>query len=150
MISDELVTIFFETIATIDLNMFATNYLKWMISGFITTFFIVLVWYGRSVIMNRIIHIKLKELRNQGKDEEVPDDLFTQNKLCLIGLVSTKDHVAFVSYPEQRREYKLFDINETRKRKKRSGFSLVEKNLSVEQVLEARKHQLKVRKGQLG
>jgi hypothetical protein len=38
--------------------------------------------------------------------EEVPDHLFTQNKLKRMGLVPTEEHVAFVVYPEQGREYK--------------------------------------------
>jgi hypothetical protein len=82
--------------------------------------------------------------------EEVPDHLFTQNKLNRMGLATTSEHVAFVVYPEQKREYKLFDINHTRKRKQQKGFSLVVKDISVEEVLEKRRHELKVRKSQLG
>lgn len=81
--------------------------------------------------------------------EEVPDHLFTQNKLNRMGLATTSEHVAYVSYPEQKREYKLYDINNTRKRKKQKGFSLVEKDLTVEQVLKERKHELEVRKRRL-
>ncbi|MGD6844696.1 hypothetical protein ACQCVH_19560 [Bacillus infantis] len=82
--------------------------------------------------------------------EEVPDHLFTQNKLNRMGLTTTSEHAAYVSYPEQKREYKLFDINNTRKRKQQKGFSLVEKELTVDQVLEERKRELVVRKNQLG
>jgi hypothetical protein len=81
--------------------------------------------------------------------EEVPDHLFTQNKLNRVGLATTSEHVAYVFYPEQKREYKLFDINNTRKRKQQKGLSLVEKDLTVEQVLEERKRELEVRKSQL-
>ncbi|KAA9012283.1 hypothetical protein [Niallia endozanthoxylica] len=49
--------------------------------------------------------------------EEVPDNLFTQNRLNQMGLTPTSEHVAFVIYPEQKREYKLFDVSNTRKRK---------------------------------
>lgn len=82
--------------------------------------------------------------------EGVPDNLFSHNKLTRMGLAPTSEHVALVSYPEQKREYKLFDINNTRKRKKQQGFSLVEKDLTVEQILGERKCELEVRKGQLG
>lgn len=82
--------------------------------------------------------------------EEVPNHLFTQNKLNRMGLAATSEHVAYVSYPEQKREYKLFDINNTRERKKQKGLSLVVKDFTVEQVLEERKHELEVRKSQLG
>lgn len=80
--------------------------------------------------------------------EEVPDHLFTQNKLNRMGLAPTSDHVALVLYPEQKREFKLFDLNYTRKRKKQQGFSLVIKDLTVEQVLEERKREIEVRKSQ--
>lgn len=82
--------------------------------------------------------------------EEVPDHFFTQNKLSKMGLATTVEHVAYVSYPEQKREYKLFDINYTRKRKKQKGISLVVKDMTVEEVLKERKHELEVRKSQLG
>lgn len=90
------------------------------------------------------------EALNRYLPEEVPDNLFTQNKLNRMGLAPTSDHVALVSYPEQKREYKLYDLNYTRKRKKQQGFSLVVKDLTVEQVLEERKRELEVRKSQLG
>ncbi|TYS51154.1 hypothetical protein [Bacillus infantis] len=82
--------------------------------------------------------------------EKVPDHLFTQNKLNRMGLTTTSEHVAYVSYPEQKREYKLFDINNTRKRKQQKGFSLGEKDLTVEKILEERKRELDVRRSQLG
>lgn len=82
--------------------------------------------------------------------EEVPDHLFTQNKLSKMGLATTAESVAYVSYPEQKREYKLFDINHTRKRKQQKGFSLVVKDMTVEEVLKERRHELEVRKSQIG
>jgi hypothetical protein len=82
--------------------------------------------------------------------EEVPDHLFTKNRLSRMGLVPTQEHVAFVSYPEQKREYKLYDIVATRKPKRQNGLSLVIKDLTVEQVLQERKHELEVRKNQFG
>jgi hypothetical protein len=82
--------------------------------------------------------------------EEVPDHLFTRNKLNMMGLAATADHVAYVVYPEQKREYKLYDISNTRKRKQQKGFSFVLKNMTVEEVLAERKRELEVRKSQLG
>lgn len=82
--------------------------------------------------------------------EEVPNYLFTQNKLSRMGLAATEGHVAYVRYPEQKREYKLYDIKATRERKKQKGFSLVIKDMTVEEVLAERKRELEVRKSQLG
>lgn len=80
--------------------------------------------------------------------EDVPDHLFTHNKLNKMGLVTTSVHDAYVLYPEQKNEYKLFDICKTRERKKQKGFSLVVKDMPVEQVLAERKWELEVRKEQ--
>jgi hypothetical protein len=82
--------------------------------------------------------------------EEVPNNLFTQNRLSRMGLSPTSDHIAYVVYPEQKREYKLYSIDKTRTPKRQKGLSLVEKDLTVEQVLAERKRELAVRKGQLG
>ncbi|OAB41777.1 hypothetical protein PBAT_20545 [Paenibacillus antarcticus] len=82
--------------------------------------------------------------------EEVPDHLFTQSRLSRMGLASTGEHVAFVLYPEQRQQYKLFDIDGTKKRKQQKGLSLVQKDATVEQILAERKHEIEVRKSQLG
>jgi hypothetical protein len=82
--------------------------------------------------------------------EEVPDHLFTQTKLNMMGLAANADHVAFVVYPEQKNEFKLYDIYATRERKKQKGFSLVMKDMTIDEVLAERKHELKVRKNQLG
>ncbi|MMZ70205.1 hypothetical protein D1872_331960 [compost metagenome] len=68
----------------------------------------------------------------------------------MMGLAATADHVAYVMYPEQKREFKLYDINVTRRRKQQKGFSLVNKDMTVEEVLEERKRELEVRKSQLG
>lgn len=80
----------------------------------------------------------------------MPDHLFTQNKLSRMGLAATEAHVAYVRYPEQNREYKLYDIKATKERRKQKGFSLVIKDMTVEEVLAERKHELEVRKSQLG
>jgi hypothetical protein len=81
--------------------------------------------------------------------EEVPNNLFTQNKLSRMGLSPINDHIAYVVYPEQKREYKLYSIDKTRKPNRQKGLSLVEKDLTVEQVLEERKRELEVRRAQL-
>lgn len=82
--------------------------------------------------------------------EEVPDHLFTQSRLSKMGLAPSTDHAAFVVYPEQRQKFKLYDINATRQRKQQKGFSLVQKDATVEQILAERKRELEVRKAQLG
>lgn len=82
--------------------------------------------------------------------EEVPDHLFTQSRLSRMGLAPTAEHVAYVIYPEQRQQFKLFDISATRKRKQQKGLSGMIKNLSVEEVLAERRRELEVRKSQLG
>lgn len=82
--------------------------------------------------------------------EEVPGHLFTQSRLSRMGLAPTEGHVAFVLYPEQRRQYKLFNIDGTKKRKQQKGLSLVQKDATIEQILAEREHEMKVRKSQLG
>jgi len=82
--------------------------------------------------------------------EEVPDHLFTQSRLSKMGLAPTGEHAAFVFYPEQHQKFKLYDISATRRRKQQKGFSLVQKNATVEQILAERKHELDVRRIQLG
>lgn len=82
--------------------------------------------------------------------EEVPDHLFTQSRLSRMGLAPTAEHVAYVVYSEQRQQFKLYDINATRRRKQQKGFSLVQKDATVEQILAERKHEIEVRKNQLG
>lgn len=57
--------------------------------------------------------------------DEVPDHLFTQSRLNRMGLVPTAEHVAYVVYPEQRQQFKLYDISATRKRKQQKEFSLM-------------------------
>ncbi|MEC0244168.1 hypothetical protein P4H66_30605 [Paenibacillus dokdonensis] len=73
--------------------------------------------------------------------EEVPDHLFTQSRLS---------RMAYVVYPEQKTKYKLFDINGTQQRKQQKGLSLIQKNATVEQILADRKHEIEVRRAQLG
>jgi hypothetical protein len=68
--------------------------------------------------------------------KEVPDHLFTRNELSKMGLVQTGEHEAFVYYPDQKREFKLFNIEETRIPKKQSGFSLVMTDRTLEETLQ--------------
>lgn len=82
--------------------------------------------------------------------EEVPDHLFTQSRLSRMGLTPTADPVAYVVYPEQKTKYKLFDINGTRQRKQQKGLSLVQKDATVDQILAERRHEIEVRRMQLG
>ncbi len=80
--------------------------------------------------------------------EEVPDHLFTRNELKGMGRVPIQEAAAYVFYPEQKREYPLFRIEETKLTKRQSGFSLIRKDKSAEEVLEKRKHALMIRKKQ--
>jgi hypothetical protein len=82
--------------------------------------------------------------------EEVPDDLFTRNELKTMGLATIREAAAYVFYAEQRREYPLFHLEDTKLTKRQSGSSLIRKDCSIEEVLEKRKHSLEVRKAQLG
>ncbi|MFC0212454.1 hypothetical protein ACFFK0_08265 [Paenibacillus chartarius] len=82
--------------------------------------------------------------------EEVPDHLFTQSRLSRMGLAPTAEHVAYVIYPEQRQQFKLFDIVATRKRKQQKGMSGMIKDLTVDEVLAERRREMEVRKSQLG
>ncbi|ODP26010.1 hypothetical protein PTI45_04646 [Paenibacillus nuruki] len=83
--------------------------------------------------------------------EEVPDHLFTQNKLSRMGLKPIAESVACVSYPEQKRKYKLFNIHKTQQRKKqKKGLSLVQKDATIEQILDERSHEIEVRRIQKG
>jgi hypothetical protein len=81
--------------------------------------------------------------------EEVPDNLFTRNELKMMGLVPTGDFDAWVWYPEQKRAYQLYGLSETRSPKRQGGFSLVRKDHSLQDVLNKRKHAIKVRINQL-
>lgn len=80
--------------------------------------------------------------------QDVPDHLFTQKELKFMGLVPEKEMEAFVFYPEQKREYKLFSLNGTRKQKQQSGMSLIPKKYTLEDVLNRRRHAIDVRKDQ--
>lgn len=66
---DKQIAFFFDWIATIDLDVFASKYLQMMIWTFIVTGFFVLLWYSRAFIMNQIINNKLKQLRKSNEDE---------------------------------------------------------------------------------
>lgn len=81
--------------------------------------------------------------------EEVPDYLFTQNELKSMGRIPAGELSAFVTYPEQKNEFKLFHIDNSRLTKKQSRPSLLSNVLTVEEVLEKRKRSLAVRKEQL-
>lgn len=93
---------------------------------------------------------KMSEDKLRLLPEEVPDYLFTRNELKMMGLVPTAGMSAFVLYPEQKKEYQLYDVAATRSPKKQSGFSLVRKDYTVEEVLARRRHAIKVRKSQFG
>jgi hypothetical protein len=82
--------------------------------------------------------------------ETVPDSLFTKAELSRMGLVPLHDEeVAYVRYPEQRREYKLFTIDQTREPKRQKS-SLKYKSIdSIENVLTRRQSTMKVREEQL-
>lgn len=82
--------------------------------------------------------------------ENVPDSLFTRNELKSMGRIPNQESAAYVSYPEQKREYPLFQIEETKLTKRQKGFSLVPKDYTIEEVLDKRKHALKVRLLQVG
>lgn len=75
--------------------------------------------------------------------EEVPDYLFTRNELQYMGLVplSVEDYDAWVYYADQKREYKLFHIEKTRRPKpqKNKGLSLTITNMTVQDILKKRK-----------
>lgn len=75
--------------------------------------------------------------------EEVPDNLFTRNELKQMGLVpiDPEDPDAWVIYTDQKREFKLFHIEKTRKPKpqKKKGISLTTTNRTVEEILEKRR-----------
>lgn len=57
--------------------------------------------------------------------------------------------IAYVVYPEQRQQFKTYDIGATRKRKQQKGFSLVQTDATVDKILAERKRELEVRKSQL-
>ena len=53
--------------------------------------------------------------------QEVPGNLLTRNQLYKRGLVASEEHVAYVKYPDQRREYKLYDVSQVSKKEKEIG-----------------------------
>lgn len=81
--------------------------------------------------------------------EDVPDSLFTKSELSQMGLVHLKDEVAYVSYPEQRREYKLYFIDHVRVQKKQKSSLILNVVDTIEEVLNRRKNAIKVRGEQL-
>lgn len=80
--------------------------------------------------------------------QDVPDHLFTHNELKQMGLVPTQEFEAYVLYPEQKREYKLYNVNDARKSKRQSGISIIPKDYIVQEVLKRRKHAIEVREEQ--
>lgn len=82
------------------------------------------------------------------RPETVPVTMFTQNELRKMGRVPAGEPAAVVVYPEHKKEYNLYEIPNSRDTKKRSGFSLVKKDWTVEQILEQRKRALQVRDNQ--
>lgn len=74
---------------------------------------------------------------------EVPDNLFTRNELNYMGLVpiDPTEPDAIVNYTDQKREYNLYDIGNTRepKRQKGNGIPLTIRDRAVEDILEKRR-----------
>lgn len=83
--------------------------------------------------------------------EEVPNHLFTNNKLKQMGLKAVSASDAFVKYPEQKREYRLYDINHTQSvnKQNKGGLSITTTDSNVNDVLKQREHELKIRNQQL-
>lgn len=75
---------------------------------------------------------------------EVPDHLFTRNELQQMGKVPLDPKVpdALVYFPDQKREYKLFGLENTRIPKKvtPTGIKLTVNDRSVEDILNKRKN----------
>lgn len=80
--------------------------------------------------------------------EDVPDYLFTQNELKSMGRVPAGEFNAFVKYPEQRNEFKLFHIEDSKMTKKQSKSSMLRSLYTIEETLEKRKRAIKGRKQQ--
>lgn len=81
---------------------------------------------------------------------QVPDDLFTRNELQQMGRVALDPQTpdALVYFPDQKREYKLFKLENTRVPKKQipKGIKLTTTDRSVEDILAKRKNFKKVYK----
>jgi hypothetical protein len=75
--------------------------------------------------------------------EELPNHLFTQKKLSQLGLVPIGEHVAYVSYPEQK--------NATSQQKKQKSSKVLTRlgSMTVENILKERENEMKIRKEQL-
>lgn len=74
----------------------------------------------------------------------VPDHLFTRNELQQMGMVpiDAKTPDALVYFPDQKREFKLFQIESCRtpKKQKPVGIKLTVTNRTVEDILAKRKN----------
>lgn len=105
---------------------------------------------GKVELIDLVIEIQIPELQSslplENKNDqlprylpsEVPDDLFTNQELSRMGKVPTNSVEAFVKYLDQKREFKLFRITETRDSKRQSGYTLVRKDYGVQEVLDRR------------
>lgn len=73
--------------------------------------------------------------------ENVPDILFTDSELKQMGKVPIGEAEAFVVYADQKREFKLYNINATRDRKKQRnvGLRLTKTDYSIQEILDKRK-----------
>lgn len=72
----------------------------------------------------------------------IPDNLFTRNELNSMGLVpiNSEEPDALVDFPQQKRIFKLYDIEKTRQPKMhKKTFSLIVRDNTVEDILEKRK-----------
>ena len=72
----------------------------------------------------------------------MPDNLFTRNELNSMGLVpiNPKEPDALVDFRQQKRVYKLYNIEKTRQPKMHNKtFSLVVRNNTIEDILEKRR-----------
>lgn len=86
--------------------------------------------------------MKTKDLPRYSPDG-VPDYLFTRNELKYMGLVplNVEGFDGLVNYSDQKREYKLFHIEKTRKPKpqQNKGISLTITDMSVQDIHKKKK-----------
>lgn len=83
--------------------------------------------------------------------EFIPDNLFTRNGLRKMRRKTKENHVGFVYYPEQKRKYKLYDVNKSYKfvPKTDNPLTVYEKVYTLEEMLERRKNEIELRAKQL-
>ena len=76
----------------------------------------------------------------QYSPDKVPDYLFTKNELKRMGRVPIKEHAtASVYYSDQNRSFPLFDLQVTRETRQQKGLSLVNKEMTPEDIISRRK-----------